>query len=223
MNALTRSTGGACVALALAVSLTGATTASTSHHKTVDQTQLVPTTLDSSFAPFDCKLKKTGPVCTGDRYIDTGWEAADWPCDVPVFGRYVSYRHQTRYYDLDYLNYDRLFRTKDVDYVSTSPDGTAAATITLRGRFTEPFAIPGDDSTFTVITTGTIWDIKPAQGRSLFRVVGTLVEPPDAEPTFTGRVTVDGVTTRYDEAPLSSFFSEEMFFETVCRAVTSGA
>jgi len=222
MHALVRSAGAACtVALALAVALAGATTASASDHKSVDQTQLVPTTLDSSFAPFDCKLKVTGPVCTGERSIDTGWEAADLPCDVPVYGRHVSYRHQIRYYDLDYLNYDRRFRTNDVDYVSTSPDGSAAATITTRARFTEPFAVAGDDSTITVITTGTIFDIKPTHGRSLFRVVGTLVEPPDAEPTFTGRVTADGVTTRYDDAPLSSFFSEEMFVETVCQAVTS--
>ena len=37
------------------------------------------------------------------------------------------------------------------------------------------------------------------------------MEPPDAGPTFTGHVTVDGVTTTYDDAPLESFFSDDAF------------
>ncbi|WP_380167603.1 hypothetical protein [Jannaschia sp. R86511] len=173
------------------------------------------------FAPWDCRLRATGPVCTGDRFVDTGWEPADWPCDVPVYGRYVSSRRSTRFYDLDYLNYDRRFRSHDVDHLSRFPDGRDAATITSRVRFTEPFAVPGDDSTITVISTGTIWDIRTATGRSLFLVVGTLVEPPDAEPTFTGQVTVDAVRTRYSDAPLSTFFSEDLFVSTVCEAVAA--
>ena len=109
-----------------------------------------------------------------------------------------------------------------MDYLSTSPEGPADATITTHGRFTEPFAVPGDDSTFTVITTGTILDVTPTYGPSLVRVVGTLVEPPGAEPTFTGHVTVDGATTRYDDALLTSFFSEELLIAKVCEAVTTG-
>jgi hypothetical protein len=77
----------------------------------VDQSLLVPTTLDSSFAPFDCRMKSRGPVCTGERHISTGWEPFDVPCDVPIYVRTVSDRYTTRYYDHDFLNYDRHFRT----------------------------------------------------------------------------------------------------------------
>lgn len=219
MHTLSRAAVAACAA-ALVVTGTG-TTALASDHKDVDQTLLVPTTLDSSFAPFDCTLKATGPVCTGERTLDTGWGPTDWPCDVPVYGRFLSYRTQTRFYDHDYLNYDRTFRQDDVDQLSTSPEGPVEATITSRSRFTEPFAVPGDDSTMTIITTGTILDVQPVRGPSLLRVVGTLVEPPDGEPTFTGHVTTGGVTTRYEDAALFSFFSDELFIEAVCQAVTA--
>jgi hypothetical protein len=50
----------------------------------------------------------------------------------------------------------------------------------------------------------------------IFRAVGTLVEPPDAGPTFTGHMTVDGVTTSYDDAPLDAFFTDDAFVGWVC-------
>lgn len=186
----------------------------------VDQSLLVPTTLDSSFAPFVCKAKRTGPVCTGERHLVDDWALTDWPCAVPVYGARTEDRWTTRYYNPDYLNYDRRFRSHDVDYLSTAATGPATATISANVRFREPFAIPGDDSTITVITRGTIWNIRSAGGKPIFRAVGTLVEPPDAGPTFTGRVTVDGITTRYHDAPLESFFSDDAFVGWVCRAVT---
>jgi hypothetical protein len=185
----------------------------------VDQSLLVPTTLDSSFAPFVCKAKRTGPVCTGGRHLVDDWALSDWPCEVPVYAARTEDRWTTRYYNLDYLNYDRWFRSHDVDYLSTAATGPATATISANVRFREPFAIPGDDSTFTVISSGTLWDIRSAGGKPIFRAVGTLVEPPDAGPTFTGHVTVDGVTTTYDDAPLESFFSDDAFVGWVCRAV----
>ena len=56
------------------------------------------------------------------------------------------------------------------------------------------------------------------------RIVGTLVEPPNAPAKFTGHATIDGVTTRYVDAPLDSFFPFELFNNGVCRAATgSGA
>src|SRR6478735_1372447 len=70
----------------------------------VDQSLLVPTTLDSSFAPFVCKARRTGPVCTGERHLIDDWAPADWPCEVPVFGARTEDRWQTRYYNQDYLN-----------------------------------------------------------------------------------------------------------------------
>ncbi len=185
----------------------------------VDQSLLVPTTLDSSFAPFVCKLKLTGPVCTGERHVVTDWELFDFPCDVPVYVRTVSDRYSTRYYDHDYLNYDRHFRLDDTDYLSTSPTGPATAAISASVRFDEPFAVRGDVSTITIITRGVLWDIRSSTGRAIFRAVGTLVEPPDAEGTFTGHATADGVTTTYDEAPLSEVLPDDAFVDYVCRAV----
>ena len=131
----------------------------------VDQTLLVPTTLDSSFAPFICKAKRTGPVCTGERHLVADWAPADWPCGPPVYGASREDRWTTRYYNTDYLNYDRLFRTHNVDYLSTSATGPATAIIRTNARFREPFEVPGDDSTITVITTGTIWDVRSVARR----------------------------------------------------------
>lgn len=186
----------------------------------VDQSLLVPSTLESSFAPFDCRKRPTGVVCTGERHVATDWTPVDIPCGVPVHARTVSHRYSTRFYDHDYLNYDRRVRQDDVDYLSTSPGGPATATISARTRFREPFAVPGDESTRTIITHGVPWDIRSATGRAIFRAVGTLVEPPDEMGTFTGHTTVDGVTTRYVDAPLSEVLPEDAFLDYVCRAVT---
>jgi hypothetical protein len=188
----------------------------------IDQSLLVPTTLDSSFAPFDCRMKVTGPVCTGERHIATDWGLFDFPCDVPVYVQTVSDRYTTRYYDHDYLNYDRHFRLNDIDYLSTSPTGPATATISANTRFDEPFAVPGDDTTRTIITHGVPWDIRSNTGRAIFRAVGTLVEPPGEAGTFTGHTTVDGVTTKYDDAPLTQVLPDDAFVDYVCRAATGG-
>lgn len=59
--------------------------------------------------------------------------------------------------------------------------------------------------------------LAPPGGGPLFRAVGTLVEPYDAPATFTGVVTVDGATSRYENSPLDAFFTEEAFFGAVCR------
>ena len=208
-----------CLALSLgATSL--ATPTQADRPQEVDQSLLVPTTLTSAFAPFTCRLRPTGPVCTGERHVDTGWAPTDLPCDQALHNRYVSDRWSTRYYDHDYLNYDRRVRMHDVDYFRTSPDGPATATITSHVRFHEPFAVPGDDSTFTVITTGTIWDVAPVGGPSMLRVIGTTVEPPGGAGTFTGHVTRDGVTTRHDDAPLDEVMPVDELLATVCRAAT---
>ena len=185
----------------------------------VDEALLVPTTLDSSF-DFTCRVRPTGPVCTGDRHIDTGWGPSDLPCHVPLHGRYVSDRTTTRYYDRDYLGYYRTFRTDDVDQLSTTPGGPTSGTIETRVRFVEPFGVRGDDTTVTVITSGTIWDIRTVGRPSIFRAVGTVVEPPGATATFTGRVLRDGVPERYTDAPLDTVLPEEEFLDHACRAAT---
>jgi hypothetical protein len=138
-------------------------------------------------------------------------------CSVLLWGSRSEDRYQVRYYNQDYLNFYRRFRTNDTDFLSTSPTGSATATIDTHARFTEPFAVPGDAASITVITTGTLWDVRPATGPTLLRVVGTLVKPPDAPATFTGHATIDGVTSRYVDAPLDSFFHFEVFNDAVCR------
>lgn len=187
----------------------------------VDESRLVPA-LNPDFAPWDCKLKNTGPVCTGEWNLEDAWVPVDLPCQEPLHGSFETHRHSTRFYDHDYLNYDRRVRMHDVDHFSTSPGGPTSATITSHVRFFEPFAVPGDASTTTVVTTGTIWDVGPVGGPSILRVVGTSVEPPGEVGTFTGHVTRDGVTTRYEDAPLDEAMSEDDLFEAVCRATTGG-
>lgn len=81
---------------------------------TVDEAVLVPS-LSTSFAPWDCKATRTGPVCSGERHLDLAPAPMDLPCDVPLWAAYSEDRHQTRYYDEDNLNYFRTFRTRHVD------------------------------------------------------------------------------------------------------------
>jgi len=82
--------------------------------------------------------------------------------------------------------------------------------------------VPGDGAAVTVTTQGVPWDIRSSTGRATFRAVGTLVEPPGEVGTFTGHTTVDGVTTRYTDAPLTEVLPDEAFVDHVCRAVTGG-
>ena len=71
----------------------------------VDESRLVPS-LSASFAPWTCKAVQTGPVCNGERRIDTGWGPFDFSCgDTPVYARHEEVRRATRYYGWDYLNY----------------------------------------------------------------------------------------------------------------------
>lgn len=78
--------------------------------------------------------------------------------------------------------------------------------------------MPGDDTTFTVITHGLLYDIRSTTGRSVFRMVGTLVEPPGEVGTFTGHTTADGTTTRYAGASFSAVLPDDVFVDAVCRA-----
>jgi hypothetical protein len=216
-NASTRSAIAFICASALAITTAGIASA---EPKEVDESRLVPS-LSASFAPWDCKLKRTGPVCTGERHLFDDWAPVDWPCSVQLYNQREENRFSTRYYNHDYLNYDRRLRSNDVDRFSTSPDGPAQATISTTIRFQEPFAVPGDDSTFTVITEGVIWDIRGDSGPAVFRAVGTLIERPDGTSSFTGHVTDHGVTTRYVGAALDAFYSDEALFAAVCEAATS--
>jgi hypothetical protein len=199
-------------ALAVSITLAGPSAA---FPNDVDESRLVPS-LSKSFAPWTCKMKITGPVCNGERHLFFDWEPADIPCDVPLYGTRTENRYSTRFYDHDYLNYDRSFRTNDLDGYSTAPTGPAGVTIRTNVRFTEPFDVPGDDRTRDIISDGVLWDIQGANGRPIWLVVGTLVEPHDGPATFTGHVTKEGVTTRYHAAPLEEVLDEEWFFGQIC-------
>jgi len=186
----------------------------------VDESLLVPS-LNPDFAPWTCTARQTGPVCTGEWDAVHEWQPFDFSCDdVPVYASSHVQRRSTRYYDWDHLNYDRYVHQNDVDELSTSPTGPATATITARSRFSEPFAVPGDPSTITVVTQGVPLEVRPVQGAPLLRMVGTIVEPPGEVGTFTGHVTDGAVTTRYENAPLPEVVTEEAFVSAVCEAVT---
>lgn len=184
----------------------------------VDEDRLVPA-LSSSFAPWTCMTRQDGPVCKGERHFSGAWEPADLPCgDTQIWARGESHRYQTRYYNQDYLDFHREFRTRDTDYFSTSPTGPATATISTNVSFSETFATPGDDSTRTIVSNGVLWDIRSAQGSAVWRAIGTLVEPPDAVGTFSGHVTTGSHTTRFDSAPLPEVLSDDTFVAAVCTA-----
>ena len=207
---------------ALLVVLTTATAQADPPPGPVDESRLVPA-LSPSFAPWTCKAMQTGPVCDGERNVATEWGPFDFSCgDFAVYARTDSVRRQTRYYNWDYLDYENRFWIDDIDYLSTSLGGPATARITATMRAFLPVAVPGDGSTITVVTEGVPWDIRSAQGPSLWRAAGTLVEPPGEVGTFTGHVTDHGVTTAYENAPLTQVLPDEKFVNLVCEAVTGG-
>ena len=220
-NGVTRKKPGRAALVALAavlapLALAGPTAASSGE---VDESRLVPT-LNESFAPWTCKLKVTGPVCDGERHIVTGWGPVDeLDCGVPLFNNRTEHRYGTRFYNHDYLNYDRKVRTNDADEFSSSPSGPAAVTIATNVRFSEPFDVPGDADTRDIITDGVIWDVQGANGSPILLVIGTLVEPHDGPATFSGHATREGVTTRYVDAPLDDVLDEEWFWAQICAEV----
>lgn len=188
----------------------------------VDESRLQPA-LSPTFTPWSCQTKTTGPVCKGERHLSSGWEPFDISCgDVELWTRREEDRYQTRFYNEDYLDFHREFRTNDIDYLSTSPTGPATGSISTNVRFEEPFAVPGDDRTRTIISDGLLWDIRSAQGSAVWRAVGTLVEAPDAVGLFSGQVTSGSQTQRFHDAPLPDVLSDDTFVGAVCAAATGG-
>ncbi len=133
-----------------------------------------------------------------------------------MYSRYTSDRYQTRYYDHDYRNYLRRFRSTDLDEMSTSPEGTVTATIRTRVRYFATFDVPGDDGTQTFTATGTIWEVRHADGARLLSVVGTSVEPYNGPATFSGRITTASGTEHYQNVSLD--VPIELFVVAVCDA-----
>ena len=100
----------------------------------------MPTTLDSSFAPFGFPDGTDKYICSGERHRDEDWvQVDDFRCTVPLLDKYVEDRYQIRFYDHDNLNYFRLFTTHHVDYFALDRSGTATASIRTDAKFVETF------------------------------------------------------------------------------------
>ena len=209
----------ACALILTLIGLVQPVTASATGRGKVDESRLVPS-LSTSFAPWVCKVTRTGPVCSAERHARPDWEALDIPCRETVWNLFVENSYQTRYYDKDYLNYSRTFRVNNTDYFRPSTSGPATATITSRRTDYVTFGVRGNDQTLTTTGIGEIWNIRTTSGRQIFRVVGTLVEPNNGPATFTGTVVKNGVRTWYHNDPLSDFFTDAEFFEMMCDATT---
>jgi len=211
---------GIVAVLVLSLVQLGAPSAMARTSSPVDESRLVPA-LSPSFAPWTCQMKLGGPVCKGARHVSSDWGPFDFGCgDTQLWVRGTSDRYQTRFYNKDYLDFYRKFRTDDVDYLGTSPIGPAKATISTKVRFWETFAVPGDDRTRTVTTQGLLWYIRSTHAGAVWRAVGTLVEPPDAVGTFSGYVTTAGRTTRFVNTPLPEVLSDDTFVAEVCAAMS---
>lgn len=185
----------------------------------IDQSQLVPSPLDSSYAPFTCRMAPTGPVCTGENEWEEDWvQVDDFGCQAPIFNQFVGQGHSTRYYNHDGMLYLRKHRAHQTDYNAPDASLVPTSTISTNVRWTAEFDTPGDDGTFTFVSMGTLWDIRPIGGQPILRITGTLVEPHDGPATFTGHRMLDGVSTHYADAPLEDVLPDDVFLSAVCRA-----
>lgn len=181
----------------------------------VDESTLVP----ELYPGYDwsCRAVNDAPVCKGKLHHDPGWGPAELPCDVSIYTSVVGDRWSTRYYGEDMRLARKSGRVKETERFSTSPSGPAGLELTVQAHYETKYDVPGDDSTGTQVTKGKQWDIRDADGRIIFRTVGTLVEPYDGSPTFTGTVNREGTVTRVVDAPLDEVLDEEWFFTQLCE------
>jgi hypothetical protein len=143
----------------------------------VDLSRLVPS-LSPTFTDWSCVATGNGPVCRGERLIETGWEPTDEiPCARPVYHQLTDLRRQTRYYDENYLNFFRHFHIASTEYWSLSPTGEDAVAITSNGNFTETYVVAGDDGTRTIKSNGVIFQLKDTRGGVILQWSGAILEP----------------------------------------------
>ena len=144
----------------------------------VDVSRLVPL-LSPTFTNWRCVATGQGPVCSGDRLLESGWLPSDFPCSLPVYTRFRQYRTQTRYYDEDYLNFFRRFHQDAPEYFSLSPTGNGqVVVIDTHSNWTETYVVPGDDQTRTIETFGLLFKLKDIHGGVLRQWSGQITEPP---------------------------------------------
>src|SRR5262245_51715069 len=143
----------------------------------VDISRLVPL-LSPTFTDWTCVATGNGPVCRGERLIETGWEpTAEIPCAEPVYHQFTDFRRQTRYYDEDYLNFSRLFHLAQTEYFSLSPAGEDAVVISGTVNFTETYVVAGDDATRTIKSNGLLFQLKDTRGGVILQWSGAVLEP----------------------------------------------
>lgn len=144
----------------------------------VDVSLLVPL-LSPTFTNWKCANTGNGPVCSGDRLLEGGWEPTDLPCSQAVYTRFSQYRTQTRYYDLDNLLYFSRFHTDAPEYFTLSPTGDGPVVVVdAHSNWTETFAIPGNNQTFTVESVGMLFKLKGTHGGVIRQWSGHILEAP---------------------------------------------
>jgi hypothetical protein len=146
----------------------------------VEVSRLVPL-LSPTFTNWSCVLTGNGPVCRGERLIDTGWELSDFPCASPVYHHFIDFRRQTRYHDEDYLNFFRRFRLDQAEYFSLSPTGEHPLVIRAQVNFTETYVVPGDDQTRTIKGNGLLFQLKDTRGGVILQWTGATLERPGVD------------------------------------------
>jgi hypothetical protein len=184
--------------------------ASPSADHDVDVSLLVPL-LSPTFTNWTCVATGTGPICRGERLVDSGWRASDFPCTQLVYEHSTDYRTQTRYYDENYLNYFRRFHMDAPDYLSLSPTGEGTTVvIDAHLNFIETFGVPGDDQTLTVKTEGLLFQLKDTHGGVILQWSGSILEP------FGGDLEIIGGNVN----SVKSFVSDpDAFLAAVCHAL----
>lgn len=144
----------------------------------VDVSLLVPL-LSPTFTNWKCVNTGKGPVCSGDRLLERGWELTDFPCSKTVYSRFRQYRTQTRYYDQDNLLYFSRFHQDAPEYFSLSPTGDGPVVVVdAHSNWTETFDSPGDNRTFTIDGVGMFFKLKDTRGGVLRQWAGHTLEVP---------------------------------------------
>ena len=170
----------------------------------VDVSRLVPL-LSPTFTNWRCIARGNGPVCSGDRLLESGWVPSDFPCALPVYTRFRQYRTQTRYYDEDYLNFFRRFHQDAPEYFSLSPTGEGPVVVVeAHSNWTEKYVVPGDDQTRTIEGVGMFFKLKDTNGGVLRQWSGHTLEAPGEDLLIQGGNTRSPKSLTEDEEVVSA-------------------
>lgn len=125
----------------------------------VDESKLVPP-LSASFAPWICKMKITGPVCDGERHLSSTGSL------LPTFRAMCHSTVDARRTGTPHASTTTTTSMTTVRSAPTTWTSSARRSPARPARpfaptlASEPFAVPGADTTRDIITDGVIWDIQ---------------------------------------------------------------